>query len=356
MSKRVEGIDVARGVASLIMIQGHAYHGWVAPDQRDGAYAFTRLLGTLPLPAFLVLAGAAVTWRVHAARERDEDAGAVRRGLLKRGMQVLLYGYLMSFSYALIDGVDSWHALFRADVLHVIGLSIVVGGLCLGRTLDTHRLAVRCMGVGIVMTLACPWLAALHPPGGIVTGLLVDAPPFTRMPLVPLFAWFAAGSAAAQWMLSARSAPVAVPLPAERAGAPIRMLVSLLVLGVVAAIVGEHAFLWALGEDPATRAHPAVIWNVLDLAGRGCVVLALGALLSLRIPDRPRRALIRLGRGSLVAYVVHVPFCYGKLGGPLVGESSMLEATLALVVLTAISWASVYAWDAFKARLRRRRG
>ena len=351
MSKRVEGIDVARGVASLIMIQGHAYHGWVAPDQHDTAYAFTRVLGTLPLPAFLVLAGAAVTWRVHAASGRSEDAGSVRRSLMKRGAQVLLYGYLMSFGYALIDGVDSWHALFRADVLHVIGLSILVGGALLGNRLDTGRLAWRCLGVGAVLTAACPWLSAVDPPGGIITGLLVDAPPFTRMPLVPLFAWFAVGVVAARWMLQARGAGFA----SERAGAPVRMLVSLLLLGLVVAVAGEQAFLWALGDDPASRAHPAIAWNVLDLAGRGCVVLAVGALASLRIPDRPRRALVRLGRGSLVAYVVHVPFCYGKLGGPLVGASSMAEATLALVVLIAISWASVYAWDAFKAWIQTRR-
>lgn len=349
MSKRVEGIDVARGVASLIMIQGHAYHGWVAPDQREGAYAFTRILGTLPLPAFLVLAGAAVTWRVHAAAERGEDGPSVRRSLLKRGVQVLLYGYLMSFSYALIDGVDAWQTLFRADVLHVIGLSIVVGGICLGRTLDTGRLALRCMAVGILMTLACPWLSALDPPAGIVTGLFVDAPPFTRMPLVPLFAWFAVGTTAAACMLSSRRPGFA----SERAGAPVHVLLALLVLGVIAAIAFEQLFVWALGDDPASRAHPAIALNVLDLAGRGCVVLALGALLSLRIPDRPRRALVRLGRGSLVAYVVHVPFCYGKLGGPLVGASSMTEATFALIVLIAISWAAVYAWDAFKTRVRR---
>ena len=74
-SRRIEGIDVARGVASLIMIQGHAYDGWVAPVHKESAaYLFTRLLGSLPLPAFLVLAGAAVVLRVDAARRKGERA------------------------------------------------------------------------------------------------------------------------------------------------------------------------------------------------------------------------------------------------------------------------------------------
>lgn len=350
MSKRVEGIDVARGVASLIMIQGHAYHGWVAPDQRDAAYAFTRVLGTFPLPAFLVLAGAAVTWRVHAAAQRDENARAVRHSLLKRGAQVLLYGYMMSFSYALIDGYDSWHTLFRSDVLHVIGLSIMAGALCLGRTLDTRVLALRCMALAVFVTGVCAWVSDLDPPLGIITGLFIDAPEFTRMPFVPLFAWFGIGTLGAHWMIRARDESFA----SARAGAPVGMLVALTLIGIVAAIGGEYAFAIALGDDPASRAHPAIVLNVVDLAGRGWVILGLGALFSLGIPGKPRRALVRLGRGSLVAYVVHVPFCYGRLGGPLVGESSMAEASVALIALIAVSWASVYAWDAFKAAVRQR--
>ncbi|MDH5493074.1 MAG: hypothetical protein OEY14_14060, partial [Myxococcales bacterium] len=61
---RVEGIDIARGVASLVMLQGHAYHGWVAAEHHSSpAYQLTRVLGTLPLPAFLLLSGAAVASR-----------------------------------------------------------------------------------------------------------------------------------------------------------------------------------------------------------------------------------------------------------------------------------------------------
>ena len=72
--RRIESIDLARGIASLIMIQGHAYEGWVAPEHMASAgYLFTRLLGTLPLPSFLVLSGAAVALRIRAARERGES-------------------------------------------------------------------------------------------------------------------------------------------------------------------------------------------------------------------------------------------------------------------------------------------
>ena len=78
---RIEAIDLARGLASLLMIQGHAYHGWVAPEHHASmGYRLTRVLGTLPLPAFLLLSGAGLAWRVHVAARRGERAEAVRRG------------------------------------------------------------------------------------------------------------------------------------------------------------------------------------------------------------------------------------------------------------------------------------
>ena len=78
-SRRETGVDVARALASLLMIQGHAFHGWASPAARGtGAYGFTRLLGTFPLPAFLVLAGAALVLRLRAARARHEDPARVR--------------------------------------------------------------------------------------------------------------------------------------------------------------------------------------------------------------------------------------------------------------------------------------
>lgn len=216
---------MARGLASLLMIQGHAYHGWVAPAARDDAYALTRVLGTLPLPAFLVLAGAAVTWRLQAGRDRGQDPRVLRTALARRGLQVLGYGYLVSLAYAALDGGRGWPTLLRADVLHVIGLSIATSALCVGSESSPARFARRCLAVGLVVTALCPWLADLEVPDALapVVGLFVDAPPYTRMPRVPLFAWFAVGAGAAAGMLALRDGSWA----ARRAGTSIGGLVAL---------------------------------------------------------------------------------------------------------------------------------
>lgn len=359
-SSRIEGVDVARGLASLVMIQGHAYHGWVAPEHHDAAYAFTRLLGTLPLPAFLVLAGAAVMLRVQSAAKKHEDARAVRNALVKRGLQLVVIGYAMNATYALLDGAAGLHTWLRADVLHVIGLSLAASawlGLPTGREVSPTRCAIRATSLALVVTVACPWLSRLGADVPLVLAPFVapflDVPRFSAMPFVPLFSWLAIGALAMHVLALFRTGS---PL-ARRAGASGPALIALGAIGLALAFFGARCTSWlveSLGGS-LSRAHVAVIPNVLDFGGRGLILLAVGASLSLVLPDRIRAAVVRLGQGSLVAYVVHIPFCYGRLAGPLLGSCDMMRATLALPFLIALSWSAVYARDALRRRWRARR-
>jgi hypothetical protein len=354
-STRVEGVDVARGLASLVMIQGHAYHGWVAPEHHDAAYAFTRVLGTLPLPAFLVLAGAAVLLRLQSAAKKNEPAIGVRNALMKRGAQLVVIGYAVNATYALIDGAAGLHTWLRADVLHVIGLSLAVSawlGLPTKREVSPARYVLRATLLAVVVTLACPWLSRLGADVPLALAPLVapfvDVPRFSAMPFVPLFSWLAVGALAMHVLTRFRTdSPIA-----RRAGASGPALLALAGLGLALAFLGARSTSWLVETlgGPLSRAHVAVIPNVLDLAGRGLLLLAIGAALSLVLPDRMRAAVVRLGQGSLVAYVVHIPFCYGRLAGPLLGSCDMGRATIALPFLMALSWAAVFARDALRER------
>lgn len=348
-SARVEGIDVARGVAGLVMIFGHATHAWVTPeDKATAGYAVTRLFGTLPLPAFLVLAGAAVMWRVDAAARRGEDAADVRRRVAWRGIQIVLYGYAVSAIYALMDGTSGIDGLLRADVLHVIGLSIAVTAwlgirpsVRSGRPPDPRNLLVTSITLGVLVTLACPWLTRLAPgtptPVRHLVGLFADVPGVTLMPFVPLSAWLCAGVAAAAVMLRTRAS--------SPAGAPTRTLLGLGAIGLACAVTAS-----ALTPEGVTRADLGVWLNVIDLAGRGVIVLAAGALLTRVVRGHVRAALLRMGRGSLVAYVFHIPFCYGALGRPFAERLSLVESLVGFVALAAVSYLAVWARDTARAR------
>ncbi len=365
-SGRVEGIDMARAFAGIIMIQGHAYDAWVAPESKETvAYAFTRVLGSLPLPAFLLLAGAAVAWRTGAAEARGESARRVRGRVIFRGAQIVLWGYAVSAVYALMDGHSGLDTFLRADVLHVIGLSIAAlafagirpaRGAAVDAPPELSRLVRAAVVVGLLVTVACPWISRVSPETTgwprYVVGLFADVPGVTLMPFVPLSAWFCAGVLGAFAMLRARAGLTDV----GRAGAPERTLWTMTAVGLAGWVIGDlgtDALLAALGGE-LSRAHPAVWLNVVDLAGRALVVLGLGALVANRVSGRALSALLVIGRGSLIAYVFHIPFCYGALGRPVAGRLDMWEATALMVVLVAASWLAVYVRDALKARYVRR--
>ncbi|MEM1414111.1 MAG: heparan-alpha-glucosaminide N-acetyltransferase domain-containing protein [Myxococcota bacterium] len=356
-SRRVAGVDVARAVASLVMIQGHAYHGWVAPEHRDTAYAFTRVLGTLPLPSFLVLAGAAMTMRLRAAVQKGERAGDVRRALVRRGLQVFGYGYAVNLAYGLLDGGLDLPTLLRADVLHVIGLSIAAAAAWGVRpdgagAPDLGRFARRSAGLALAVTLVCPFLSALTPgtptPLGFAVALVADVPPYTRMPFVPLAAWLGVGVATTVVLLrAADDSPFAAV-----AGSSRRALAIAALGGLGVALAGDALTELVVGGDRLSRAHVAVWPNVLAYAGRGVLVLAAGMALAPALGPRTRAALTQLGRGTLLAYIVHVPFCYGRLAGDLLGTQTMAGATLWLVPLMAGSWLVVPLRDMLRERRR----
>ncbi len=344
------GIDVARGLASAIMIQGHAYDGWVRPEDKTSAsYLFTRVLGSLPLPSFLLLAGAAVALRIEAADVKRESPAKVRAALVRRGLFVLAVGYAVNAASALMDGFEGPETFFRVDVLQTIGLSLaLIAGLGVGERdgrIDRRRLLATAAGLGVVPIAICPPLSAAlwstPAPASYAAGLLTYVSPVTRMPLVPLVAWAGIGLGLSLAMIEANRAMRSM------AGAPDRVLVLLLVGGLALAALGTRAEGWVTASTgvPLDQRSWAVVPNAIELAARGVVVLATGAWLTPRLPDRVREGLARLGRGSLVAYVFHVPFCYGALGRPLEGQLDMVEATFFVVLLEVASFLAVVARD-----------
>lgn len=354
-SARVQGIDVARGLASAIMIQGHAYDGWVrAEDKTSASYLFTRVLGTLPLPSFLLLAGAAIALRLEAADARAEAPEVVRGALARRGLMVFAIGYAVNAFSALVDGFEGPETFFRADVLQVIGLSIVLIALLgvgarEGR-LDRRRLVTVAVLMSIVPVVVCPVVSAalweVPAPWSWGVGLVSNVAPVTRMPLVPLAAW--AGMGLLLSLVLVRTNREARSI----AGSPDRVLLTVLVVALVVAVAGTWLETWtsaALGV-PFDQRSWAVVPNAVELAARGVAVLAVGALLTPRLPVVVRGVLARLGRGSLVAYVIHVPFCYGALARPIGGRLDMVEATGFVVGLEVLSYLAVVVRDAVAER------
>src|SRR5262249_28587525 len=152
--------DFARGLAVIGMVQAHAYGAWVRAPERTGlAFRITRFVATLPLPAFLLLAGVGLSMRVENAGRRGEHASKVRLELVRRGFWIVPAGYAVSLVGFLIDGGDFVPTVFRADVLHAIGLSLALYAAVTLRggasdAPDRHALVVRAAVLGVLLATA----------------------------------------------------------------------------------------------------------------------------------------------------------------------------------------------------------
>ena len=340
--RRLGGLDLARGLACLGMIEAHAYDAYVdAPHRAGAAFAVTRFVALLPLPLFLVLAGMGVALRIERARERGEAPRDVERELLKRGAEVLASGYALNVIYGLMDGARDVASYLRFDVLHVIGASLMlVGWLLPGRA----RPQQAALGLALVTLLPSPWLnaaaAELESPLRFVLVPFVDVAPFTVMPLFPLASWCALGVAltpvCVRW--PGRVALVALPLAA-------------------AASFGMQAWLSADGVT-LSRQHPAVWLNAVDLAARALVAIGASLVVYPRVASTRFAVpvLLTLGTASLRVYALHLPFAYGALGKPVraVADMSAAQATPWVLGLMALTYALVLASERLTERWRAR--
>jgi uncharacterized membrane protein len=327
---RVLGVDVARGFAVVAMIQTHAYDGWVTPAARGTlGFVVTRFIGVLPLPLFLLLSGLSLRLRVEVLAARGADVSAQRRAAIRSGLEVVGYGYALNVAYGLMDGARGLDTFLRADILHAIGLSLaLLAFVGVGRR---WSLAQAGWVGAVVVTAACPPLTRLaHDVTGPARYLLapfIDMPGVGIMPVIPLLAFCGLGAA----------------LGAELVQPHLRR--SLLLLAITLAAAFTFRALVANGVV-ASRMHPIVALNVIDLGGRAALVIVASCWLASRFPAGSFVApLTVLGRHSLFVYALHIPFCYGLPGRALRRALDMNMASLAVILLIAGSWLAAWLWD-----------
>lgn len=356
--RRELGIDVARGLAVLLMFQTHAYDAYVAaPFRASLGYRVTRELGAAPAPSFLLLAGVGLAFGELAMRRAGATTAMIRARFVRRGLEVAATGYFVSLVYALIDRSFAPETLLRGDILHAIGLSlVVVAALLVGRP---GRAGVVAVVVLVAASLAIPILLgdtlqrALQPGAGWAgavlrapLALLVDVPGYARFPLLPLVGFTAIGVLVGRGL-----ARLAAPMAAGRALGALVMCIAAAALSSLA----TRACVSALPLGPLTRAHPAVLLNLADGTMRACAVLALGALLTALLSASIVAPLVRLGRGSLLAYALHIPGCYGALARPLARQFDLPGASGVLVLLAVTTYLVVWLRDLARDRFRARR-
>jgi uncharacterized membrane protein len=133
-----------RGLACLLMFQTHCYDAWLGGDARNTRFLKgSQLLGTLPAPLFLFLAGVSFALVTDKLIRKNLSPAEISRTLLRRGAEIFAFGLLFRLQEFLIAwGWAPWSDLLRVDVLNIIGLSMILMAFLCGITLtictETH--------------------------------------------------------------------------------------------------------------------------------------------------------------------------------------------------------------------------
>src|SRR6266852_2576404 len=203
-SGRLAYIDWMRGLACVLMFQTHCYNSWLSPEARKSAlYAWSQLLGTLPAPLFIFLAGVSSAMVTQRLREKGAARNAIARTTIMRGAEIYGLGLLFRVQEFLLGYPNSpWTDLLRVDVLNILGLSMMLMGvLCWATSSDTpeksrRRSIAAGLAAAALVAVMTPWLWTTLRPRWLpwplesyINGVHTFGQPQTW--LFPIFPWVA---------------------------------------------------------------------------------------------------------------------------------------------------------------------
>ena len=160
-SERLGFLDWTRGVAILIILQGHVFHSFLKPELReDGPFKISQFLGGIAPAIFLLLTGITLAFIMY----RSERQGLGPRQRWFRALRRSGYLFLIAFLFRLqmyVFGYPNSPApeLLRVDVLNLMGFTIAL--LSLLAFLTTAQRARWGLLIGGAIAFSAPLISLI---------------------------------------------------------------------------------------------------------------------------------------------------------------------------------------------------
>lgn len=125
--KRLYFIDAMRAWAILMMLQGHFIDGLLDPIFRNDnnvVFSTWKYFRGITAPVFFTVSGFIFTFLLVKGKASGLENPRVKKGV-KRGLQLLLIGYLLRLNLGGIFKGEIYPSFFLVDVLHCIGFSLL---------------------------------------------------------------------------------------------------------------------------------------------------------------------------------------------------------------------------------------
>ena len=326
-SNRLPYFDWMRGLAVLIMLQGHVMDAWVHPSGRSSEWFWlSQFLGGLPAPIFLFLVGVSLAIVLDSMRAQGAPVRDLARKVVRRSGGLLILAYVFRLEQFLMwYPASDWAGVFRVDTLNCIAVCMMLVGLVLVG-FKSCRANIAAMGtVTVGFVLATPLIYPLKGLPAFIQAYVNGDDHSYYFSVFPWAAFALAGITFGYILLEGR----------QRMGEP-EFFRHIAVFAICAYAVGRamsltSKFEYGFFDYSLTSPHFFLVrlgWVLLILYGS-----YLWSTCDMSAGWSP---LITLGQASLVVYWLHVDIVYGRLFHGFAQALDLSSAVLQLVWLVPL--------------------
>jgi uncharacterized membrane protein len=320
---RLTFLDWSRGLAVVIMLQGHVFHSFNRTDLRsDGPFMLSQFLGGLGPAVFLVLTGITLAFLMDRREQQGYDAMGRWKFALRRAGYLFSLAFLFRLQLWLFAyPQSSWTNLFKVDILNCMGLAIgLMSVMAIFTTAERVRL---CAGLGIAIATAAPLVSAIDW-SWLPTGVSAYF-----VPSYQYFAFFPWAS------FIAFGISIGSLLRIARADQMNRVMQWGTLIGVVLILTAQY-----FSNLPYSLYPKSEFWLdspglILIKLGVVMVLLAFAYLWTEYAVGNSWSWLRQLGTTSLLVYWVHIELVYGRWFGSWKESLSNLECGVYAAILIA---------------------
>lgn len=323
-SSRFGFIDWTRGLAALVMLQGHTFHSFTRTDLRDkDAFMLSQFAGGLPPAIFLFLTGITFAFLMHSQDRKESNPWKRIWAALKRSRYLFLIAFLFRLQLFVFGFPTSPASeILRVDILNCMGFAMLLfAPMAVFTTLERARL---CTVLGFVVACLAPVASQMDPNA---------LPWLLRAYLLPNLNYFGFFPWAAFLAFGMAAGSVLRLVKQEQIGTVVLWGFG---LGIVMMIVSQY--LCGLPYSIYTKTDFWLNSPGLTMIKLGVVLCALAvAYLWSLAADASRWSLLRqLGVTSLLVYWVHIELVYGRWFGYWKESLSVPEVVTFTVCLIAL--------------------
>ncbi|HOS99848.1 MAG TPA: heparan-alpha-glucosaminide N-acetyltransferase domain-containing protein [Acidobacteriota bacterium] len=333
-SHRLVFIDVLRGLAVMGMVEAHVVNACLAQVWRHNPlFTLLDMTNGFVAVSFLFCAGAGFWLGLERKGDEYRRRGPAFRRFLGRAGLIILLSYSLHLPAGSLRALlalpdDRLQRIFKSDILHVIGLGLLLAlGLALlvrVRRMLIAGFAAAAAAIFLLTPLVHAWDAAAVLPPALAP--FFGSPPQVRFSLFPWLGYFFAGAALTAGFLGARNVD-------DRRRWYLWVGLGTALVAVILKATGFTFF----GETRWWISSPGHCLYRTGLVAAGFALLyGLNEWLS----RRPLGGVLqRCGQEALFVYYWHLVIVYGTIYNPGLRQLSQARwgpAAVALVTATLI--------------------